>query len=89
MRRRMTFAVAVILTACMLGGCGSTAVDDELFDEYKVDGSLSSSETVYLLVDNQTHVCYLETRFGLEVMRNPDGSPRIFDESMRRLVEKE
>lgn len=81
----------VALFAMLLTGCGSKStgvVSDvdtgiaQKFDRYEIGDDYS------MLVDKETGVCYLEyyespgwraAVYGITVMLNPDGTPKIMD----------
>lgn len=81
----------VALFAMLLTGCGSKStgvVSDvdtgiaQKFDRYEIGDAYS------VLVDKETGVCYLEyykapgfsdSVYGITVMLNPDGTPKIMD----------
>jgi len=83
--------VVVLLMSIMLTGCKdsssggetkNTNVEQEgmsMFERHDLDRFYS------VLVDKETRVCYLECKclggyYGIVVMVNPDGTPKIWEE---------
>ena len=80
----IAIASIVILS---LSGCDSNTVTDAgkvqeqaaMFERYNLDDCYS------ILVDKETGVCYLEMscgrQYGITVMLNADGTPKIWEET--------
>lgn len=81
MRKRL---IAIILAATMalsLTACIDDTVEYEdtvteraaMFEVHKIDPAY------FIFVDKETGVCYLEDCYGITVMLNADGTPKIWE----------
>ena len=73
----ITATMALSLTAC---------IDDTVEYEDTVTGRAAMFEVhkidpdYFIFVDKETGVCYLENCYGITVMLNADGTPKIWGE---------
>lgn len=87
MKKRFTITLIAIVSALSLTACGSSGIVENvkeetvagaMFERHNIDGYYS------ILVDKDTKVCYLEYdgvhQYGITVMLNPDGTPKIWEE---------
>lgn len=83
--------VVVLLMSIMLTGCKDSSIGGETKNTNVVQEGMSVFERHDLdrfysvLVDKETRVCYLECKcpggyYGIVVMVNPDGTPKIWEE---------
>ena len=87
MKKRIAIALIFIVSALSLTACESSrvvenakkeAVAGPMFERHYIGKGYS------ILTDKDTGVCYLEcsggTWYGITVMLNPDGTPKIWEE---------
>ena len=76
--------LALSLIAC----CGSTTAEAKVEENNRLrvmeDISISANDSIYIIVDNETRVCYLYTE-GIEccavtVMLDSDGYPLLWED---------
>lgn len=83
--------LVVLLMSIMLTGCMESSNGGEAENANVEQGEISLFERHDLdryysvLVDKETRVCYLECKchggyYGIVVMLNPDGTPKIWEE---------
>lgn len=83
--------LVVLLMSIMLTGCKEPSVGEEKENKNVEQGEISMFERHELdrfysiLVDKENGVCYLEANciggyYGIVVMVNPDGTPKIWEE---------
>ena len=82
--RRFATCVLALVVVLSLPACSSNVVHDAegsayaMFERHRIDGYYS------ILVEKNTGICYLEyytdNRYGITVMLNTDGTPRIWEE---------
>ena len=86
MKKKLIAAMVVATLAVSMVGCGESIVENAdtvtetptIFERHTLDDCYS------ILVDKETGVCYLEYdaayQYAIEVMLNPDGTPKIWKE---------
>ena len=87
MKKRIAITLIAIVSTLSLTACESSRVVENakeetvagaMFERHNIDGYYS------ILVDKDTKVCYLEyyggNWYGITVMLNPDGTPKIWEE---------
>ena len=87
MKKRIAMALIALASALSLTACRSSRIVENvkeetvagaMFERHNIDGYYS------ILVDKDTKVCYLEYdgvhQYGITVMLNPDGTPKIWEE---------
>lgn len=82
--RKFATCVLALVVVLSLPACSSNVVHDAegsayaMFERHRIDGYYS------ILVEKDTGVCYLEhegkdiSTYGITVMLNPDGTPKIW-----------
>ena len=87
MKKRIAIALIALASALSLTACGSDGVVENVKEEV-VTGPMFErhyiGEGYSILADKDTGVCYLECNgaswYGITVMLNPDGTPKIWEE---------
>ena len=82
MRKRLIAIILAITMTLSLTACIDDTVEYEdtvtgraaMFKVHKIDSDY------FIFVDKATGVCYLEDRYGITVMLNADGTPKIWGE---------
>ncbi len=92
MKKRIAIALIFIVSALSLTACGeSWHVVENVQENITIETVFERhpiGDHYYILVDKNSRVCYLEWNdvsgydgtYGITVMLNPDGTPKIWEE---------
>ena len=87
MKKRIAITLIAIVSALSLTACGSSKVVKNVKEETVAGPMLERhyiGEGYSIIVDKDTGACYLEyyggNWYGITVMLNPDGTPKIWEE---------